>query len=109
MKAHWDGDADHILEGKIDRAYVVLMASRELGILEATIFLATCRGKSSPPCDRSSVRDQPNHCVQSVGWTELQTRACFVHPTPICPTLVQPFVSKGWTGFTDNTTPLPLE
>lgn len=37
VKAHRDGAADHILEGKIDRAYVVLMASRELGILEGDL------------------------------------------------------------------------
>jgi len=34
VKAHRDDDAGRILEGKIDRAYIVLMASRELGILE---------------------------------------------------------------------------
>lgn len=34
VKAHRNGEADHLFEGKIDRAYVVLMASRELGILE---------------------------------------------------------------------------
>ena len=38
VKAHRNGDADHILEGKIDRAYVVFMASRELGILKGGDF-----------------------------------------------------------------------
>jgi len=32
VKAHRDGDADHILEGKIDAAYIIVHAADDLGV-----------------------------------------------------------------------------
>jgi hypothetical protein len=34
VQLHQTGDADHVLESKVDRGYVILMALDELGVIE---------------------------------------------------------------------------